>query len=453
MILETKLTQFEELRLDVAEHTSRLVEEGLPSNRTQVTRLDRSEDNGAISKLGLVSAESLLPEPVFSAASSSRKESRLAGAETTEGTKEKEKEKPDGQNREERKKDIAGLIEQLGDDNFDVRQQASNALLKVGTAALSHLERALQHEDLEIRSRALDISAKTLKEALKTFPADGAKVAALHSAALKELKDTGKLSDETIGKYERPLDAIKVQEMSSLEMRTRFKELQARSSAGTNSERLDALARLDELAAMRRVTPLSQMRLDYADLLIKAGDREHATMVLRGAVKDDWKLLDLPSFNVLAADSGSFKVKSFIEHLKEVRVKSQLYSGSSDDVVPGERRLMLSRVGHLQQELDRKGPTAENQKHFDDLMKAMSAKATAQPDAEAFFKTQQAAATLNMVESLAHHKKSAEAIELMTKLLDQDPRWAKSRWFESYTELTGAENNERFRAAVRKARK
>lgn len=272
MILETKLTQFEELRLDVAEHTSRLAEEGLSSNRTQVTRRDRSEDNGAISKLGLASAESLFPETVFSAGSSSGKDSRLAGAETTEGTKTKdeEKEKPDGQNREETKKHIAGLIEQLGDDSFDVRQQASKALLKVGTAALSHLERALQHEDLEIRSRALDISAKTLKEALKTFPADGAKVAALHSAALKELKDTGKLSDETIGKYERPLDAIKVQEMSSLEMRTRFKELQARSSAGTDSERLDALARLDELAAMRRVTPLSQMRLDYADLLIKA---------------------------------------------------------------------------------------------------------------------------------------------------------------------------------------
>lgn len=453
MILETKLTQFEELRLDVAEHTSRLAEEGLPSNRTQVTRRDRSEDNGAISKLGFASAESLLPDSVFAVASSSSSDSRQGGAETSEGTKTKEEEKPDGQNREERKKHIAGLIEQLGDDNFDVRQQASSALLKVGTAALSHLERALQHEDLEIRSRALDISGKTLREALKTFPGDGAKVAALHSAALKELEDTGKLSDETKGKYKRPLDAMKVEEMSSLEMRTRFKELGTRSTAGTNSERLDAMARLDELAALRRVTPLSQLRLDYADLLIKAGDRDHATKVLRGAVKDDWKLLDLPSFNVLAADSGSFKVESFIEHLKEVRVKSQMYSGSSDDVVPGERRMMLSRVGHLQQELDRKGPTAENQKHFEDLMKAMSAKATAQPDAAAFLKIQQDVATLNMVESLAHHKKSAEAIELMTKLIDQDPGWAKSAWFASYTELTGAENNERFRAAVRKARK
>lgn len=452
MILETKLTQFEELRLDVAEHTSRLSEEGLPSNRTQVTRRDRSEDNGAISKLGFASAESLLPESVFAVASSSSSDSRQGGAETSEGTKtkdaEKEKAKPDGQNREETKKHLAGLIEQLGDDSFDVRQQASKALLKVGTAALSHLERALQHEDLEIRSRALDISAKTLKEALKTFPADGAKVAALHSAALKELKDTGKLSDETIGKYERPLDAIKVKEMSSLEMRTRLEELQARSSAGTNSERLDALARLDELAAMRRVTPLSQMRLDYADLLIKAGDREHATKVLRGAVADDWKLLDAASFNVLAADSGSFKIKGFIEHLKEVRVKSPMYKGDSDDVVPSERRLLSNRVRHLDQELERKGPTAENQKHFQDLMKAMSAR----PE-QTFVKAWQANATQKMISSLAHHKKSAEAIEMMTKLVEEDPAWAKSAWFGDYTKLTGAENNQRFRDAVRKAAK
>src|SRR5947208_1730773 len=49
---------------------------------------------------------------------------------------------------------IARLIEQLGDDEFAKRQQASKALEAIGTPALTALRKAAGSIDLEIRHRA-----------------------------------------------------------------------------------------------------------------------------------------------------------------------------------------------------------------------------------------------------------------------------------------------------------
>src|SRR5947209_6032323 len=50
--------------------------------------------------------------------------------------------------------EIPRLVEQLGDDSFDLREAASKALDKIGEAALPHLRKALQSADLEVRQRA-----------------------------------------------------------------------------------------------------------------------------------------------------------------------------------------------------------------------------------------------------------------------------------------------------------
>jgi hypothetical protein len=49
---------------------------------------------------------------------------------------------------------IAHLIEQLGDDSFLKREEASQLLVQMGTRARKHLLDALKHGDLEIRTRA-----------------------------------------------------------------------------------------------------------------------------------------------------------------------------------------------------------------------------------------------------------------------------------------------------------
>src|SRR5262245_12006857 len=49
---------------------------------------------------------------------------------------------------------IAALIQQLGDDDFEVREQASAKLVKLGSAAVPLLQRAARHDDVEIARRA-----------------------------------------------------------------------------------------------------------------------------------------------------------------------------------------------------------------------------------------------------------------------------------------------------------
>jgi HEAT repeat protein len=49
---------------------------------------------------------------------------------------------------------IKALIEQMGDDSFLKRQEASAQLVYLGERAKTHLRRALKHDDLEIRYRA-----------------------------------------------------------------------------------------------------------------------------------------------------------------------------------------------------------------------------------------------------------------------------------------------------------
>lgn len=51
-------------------------------------------------------------------------------------------------------KQVSALIEQLGDDNFNVRERASRALVRIGEPALGALRQARSSEDLEVRRRA-----------------------------------------------------------------------------------------------------------------------------------------------------------------------------------------------------------------------------------------------------------------------------------------------------------
>src|SRR5260370_19712941 len=53
--------------------------------------------------------------------------------------------------------EIRRLIQQLGDDDVQCREVASNRLVEKGEPALDALRRALRSEDAEVRRRAKDI--------------------------------------------------------------------------------------------------------------------------------------------------------------------------------------------------------------------------------------------------------------------------------------------------------
>lgn len=56
--------------------------------------------------------------------------------------------------KEARDRKIARLIGQLGDDEFETREEASQALAALGEAALPALGKAVKSDDLEVRRRA-----------------------------------------------------------------------------------------------------------------------------------------------------------------------------------------------------------------------------------------------------------------------------------------------------------
>src|SRR5205085_11503102 len=61
---------------------------------------------------------------------------------------------------------VGKLIRDLGDDDFEVRESASNRLALIGEAALPLIEKALKAGDAEVRRRAEDLKARIVAAAV-----------------------------------------------------------------------------------------------------------------------------------------------------------------------------------------------------------------------------------------------------------------------------------------------
>jgi hypothetical protein len=70
----------------------------------------------------------------------------------------------DGPPTPKQQKQIDKLVEDLGDDDFDTRQAAEQALKKLGEQALPALEKAMKSKDLETRKRAARLAEPLLKQ-------------------------------------------------------------------------------------------------------------------------------------------------------------------------------------------------------------------------------------------------------------------------------------------------
>jgi HEAT repeat protein len=85
---------------------------------------------------------------------------------------------------DEQRRAIAKLITQLGDDNFPVRERATQELKALGPVAVPALQQALNHADVEVAARA-----KRCLSALKNIPAADLLVAAVRVLAARKPVD------------------------------------------------------------------------------------------------------------------------------------------------------------------------------------------------------------------------------------------------------------------------
>jgi hypothetical protein len=88
---------------------------------------------------------------------------------------------------EARRQQAAALIQKLGDDNYTVREEATTALIRLGTPALAELKKVEKHPDLEVRRR--------VQRCLSSI--QGADPASVAAAAARLLR-TRKPADATI---------------------------------------------------------------------------------------------------------------------------------------------------------------------------------------------------------------------------------------------------------------
>jgi len=77
--------------------------------------------------------------------------------------------------------DPAALVERLGDDSIDARDEAVSALRRMGDRAVPALEDGLRHADAEVRAQSLDLLLSRLEG---LAPAVIARHAALREAKL-----------------------------------------------------------------------------------------------------------------------------------------------------------------------------------------------------------------------------------------------------------------------------
>ena len=157
---------------------------------------------------------------------------------------------------------IERLIEQLGDDDYPVRQQAQEKLAEFGFAACDALAMASTHEDLEIASRAKYLLR--LMQVEWTLPSDVAEVKAI-------LTDFGQLP---------------------VEERSKRIDLLAALPDGTGVVALCRLARFEKSSPLSKYAALEILKLEPFDAELRGQRadllREHLTPSRRTAV--NWLL-------------------------------------------------------------------------------------------------------------------------------------------------------------------
>lgn len=96
---------------------------------------------------------------------------------------------------QKQEKQIAALIEKLGDDSYDAREEAQKSLEKIGEPAWDALVKAKTHTDLEVRNRARKTLAAIFDRRLDRLVGDLADKAK-RAAAAKDLAKILAATDE-----------------------------------------------------------------------------------------------------------------------------------------------------------------------------------------------------------------------------------------------------------------
>ncbi|MBX9666774.1 MAG: hypothetical protein K2X93_04105 [Candidatus Obscuribacterales bacterium] len=360
---------------------------------------------------------------------------------------QKDEDKPGRKIPEALQKKIDGLIESLGDDEFDKRQNASKELRELGSTAWNSLEKARSHPDLEIRFR----SGKILQSISEQPLTKQSNVTATHNEALAEIAKDGKISPKTAEKFEKLIKAMDGHFMSDKEYEIRRDKLDktAYNQQGEKKDRLDALRKTSELFATKQVPPVDQVRLDFADALTKSGDKGKAIKVLGDAIKANPELRGSASFRLLARDAGAFKDKSFAETVDKATGRKNLVNNWAEN----KRAALYDTVDHMAHETMRKGPTDAIQKQWKTTFDELARQAKDEKGLAGIAEIAKQNGQRSLVEAFGRHGKHDDAVKLMTQMIKEDPQWVNTAWMYSMSNLNEARNNKEYSEAVKTARK
>lgn len=343
---------------------------------------------------------------------------------------------------EQMRKRVADLIEKLGDEEYEVREEAQREILRIGSPALAQLQKTKESTtDLEVRERARSAITQIINER----PAALRAMSELKLDGLAEIGMTGRVSKATREKYEKFIKDANDLKMGTTERKQReelanknFPKITAplpfplQAQFDRDQQDYSALERAAtreqfSLRAME-MDPASQARMDYADLLITSGDKKTAIKVLTEAVTKNpnlGKYSESDTFKKLARESGALTDKAFNRAVDATTGKENTTKDWSGFKV----YKMAQDVGYLDEQAARFGMTKQLDRQWDKLLTDLEQRAVNEPDQRKLLEGHLERSRMKFVEHLSASGKTEKATQLLSTLLKADPEIGETTWF------------------------
>lgn len=347
------------------------------------------------------------------------------------------------------REEIGKLIAKLSDKDPKVQEQAQALLVRFGYTAVKELEAAHASLVPGIKSRTRDAWHKIGGER----PSEYARLEAARNEGLVEIGGKGAISPITHRRYQELIETIDLGSPSKAELEWRCDFFRERAGYARQvpspKDEIVALRRGEELEAMSgRATLTDRARLDYVDLLVKAGDKDRAISVLADAIKHNPKLQFDPSFRTLARDSGAVSNKAFAEAIDKTTGKHDF----AKQLQENEPDTFRDRMDHLSHETFRFGTLPRLNKEWRQLIDSLDQRAQKETK---FFRYQHwlaletyAAHLTRSGDSLQANKVLVEMIKLYPGSLDV----GYARRLDWMTRLNDSHKNKDFLEAERQAK-
>jgi hypothetical protein len=317
---------------------------------------------------------------------------------------------------------VGDLITRLADDEFDVREKADQELRKLGSAAFEELSK--HTDDPEVKRRAHRI----LRSVAGSPPTALLQMKELIESASADISKSGKISLNVSNRYKVFIDQSPDYKLGGAEQRVRQQSIETRRQLeAKTSDRVEAF-RQEHFLSIMRTEPASLARLDLAGLLLKY-DKPAAIKVLSEAVTSDPALVSNDGFKQLARVSGAIDSKAFLKTLDASSGKNNTAKNWKDAVEVAKQDFSL-----LHHESVRRGLTAELEKSWDKLVKALERQAANDKDLSDLLTN---VVQRHRLEHLLCANQPGKALTICMKMHEKDRSIETRPWFQQIIDVTG----------------